>query len=48
MFKNFFRKNLLKVSPLPANFGALWCTTCQICCENNSNNLGYMKYTNFR
>ena len=30
--------------PVPNNFGALWCTTWQICCKNNLNDLGYMKY----
>ena len=44
----FFEKNnLLKVFPVPGNFGALWYTAWQLCCENNRNDLGYMKYTYF-
>ena len=33
--------------PVPGKFGALWYTTWQLCCENNPNDLGYMKYTIF-
>ena len=37
----FFGKNdLLKVFPVPGNFGGLWYTTWQLCCGNNSNDLG--------
>ena len=37
----FFEKNyLLKVFPVPGNFGGLWYTTWQLCCGNNSNDLG--------
>ena len=44
----FFRKNdLMKVFPVPDNFGAMCHTTWKLCCENNLNDLGYMKYTNF-
>ena len=32
---------------VPGNFGVLLYTIWQQCCENNSNNLGYMKYPNF-
>ena len=39
---------LLKVFPVPGNFGALWCTTWQLCHENILNDLGYMKYISFR
>ena len=31
----------------PSNFGALWCKTWQLCSENNLNDLGDIKYTNF-
>ena len=45
----FLEKNkLLKVFPVPGNFGALWCITWQLCSENNLNDLGDIKYTNFR
>ena len=38
---NFFEKNdLLKVFPVPGNFGGLWYTTWQLCCGNNSNDIG--------
>ena len=43
----FEKNDLLRVFPVPGNFGALWYTTWQQCCENNSNDLGYMKYTSF-
>ena len=37
----FLDKNdLLKVFPVPGNFGGLCYTTWQLCCENNSNDLG--------
>ena len=39
--------DLLKLFPVTSNFGALWYTIWQLLCENNSNDLGYMKYTNF-
>ena len=35
------------MGPIPGNIGVLWYTTWQLCCENNSNDLGYKKYTNF-
>ena len=38
---------VIKVFSVPGNFGALWFMVWQLCCENNSNNLGYVKYTNF-
>ena len=37
----FLGKNdLLKVFPVPGNFGSLWYITWQLCCGNNSNDLG--------
>ena len=37
----FLEKNdLLKAFPVSGNFGALWCTPCQQCCENNASELG--------
>ena len=37
----FFENNgLLKVFPVPGNFGGLCYTTWQLCCGNNSNDLG--------
>ena len=45
----FLEKNkLLKEFPVLGNFGALWSTTWQLCSENNLNELGDIKYTNFR
>ena len=45
----FLEKNkLLKEFPVLGNFGALWPTTWQLCSENNLNDLGDIKYTNFR
>ena len=29
---------------VPGNVSALWYTTWQLCCENNLNDLGYMRY----
>ena len=44
----FLEKNkLLKEFPVLGNFGALWSTTWQLCSENNLNDLGDVKYTNF-
>ena len=43
----FEKNDLLNVFLVPDNFGAMWYTTWQLCSENNSNDLGYMKYTNF-
>ena len=41
MSNNFFEKKyLLKVFPVPGNFGGLWYTTWQLCCGNNSSDLG--------
>ena len=30
----------MKVFPVPGIFGGLWYTTWQLCCGNNSNDLG--------
>ena len=39
----FFTKyDLLKEFPALSNFGALWCTIWQLCCENDSSDLGYI------
>ena len=46
--KVFGKNELLKVFPVPGNLGALWCTTWQLCSENNLNDLGDIKYTSFR
>ena len=32
--------DLLRVFPVPGNFGGLWYTTWQLCCRNISNDLG--------
>ena len=41
MFNNFLKKNdLLKVFPVPGNFSNMCYTTWQLCCGNNSNDLG--------
>ena len=38
----------LKEFPVLGTVGALWSTTWQLCSENNLNDLGDIKYTNFR
>ena len=44
---HFLLNDKLKVYSVPGNFGALLCSTWQMCSENNLNNLGYMKNINF-
>ena len=48
MSNNFLKNDLLNVFPVPGNFGAMYGTQLgNYAVKNNSNDLGYMKYTNF-